>query len=310
MQVHRDINQLPSLDNPVLTIGTFDGVHIGHQKILKQLNKVATEIKGETMIITFHPHPRTITASQEPLYLINTIEERIELLSPHIDHLVIVSFTDVFSRMSAEEYLNDFLVAKFHPHTVIIGYDHRFGMNRAGDYLLLEKFYEKGKFDLKEIPAEILRNNAVSSTRIRNALLEGDMESANALLGYDFFFQGLVVEGNRLGNTIGYPTANLHIENDEKLIPGNGVYAVNGIISNVDNQPLLSGMMNIGFRPTVGGTKKMVEVHLFDFSQDIYGQTIRVYVKKKLRDEKKFEGLNELRLQLGKDREAAVQVLK
>lgn len=309
MQVHRDIHQLPHLKRPILTIGTFDGVHIGHQKILWQLKNVASETGGETMIITFHPHPRTVIGSAQSLHLINTIEERIELLSPHINHLVIVPFTEAFSKMDAEKYVNEFLIGKFQPHTVIIGYDHRFGMNRAGDYDLLKKYHRKGKFVLKEIPAELLRNNAVSSTRIRDAVSNGDIESANALLGYNFFFSGKVVEGNKLGRTIAFPTANLQVDDHEKLLPGNGVYAVNISIQDRDNRQQYKGMMNIGFRPTVGVTRKIIEVHLFDFNNDLYDKLLRVHVKKKLRDEKKFSGMSELQQQLAKDKEASIREL-
>ena len=308
MQVHRDIQKLPQPTRPVLTIGTFDGVHIGHKKILEQLKKITAEVGGESMIITFHPHPRSVIGTGAPLQLINTIEERIELLTPHIDHLVIVPFTEAFSKLDAEEYVNDFLIGKFKPHTVIIGYDHRFGMNRTGDYDLLEKYHRKGLFVLKEIPAELLRNNAVSSTRIRDAVSRGDMESANALLGYDFFFAGTVVEGNKLGRSLGFPTANLHIEDKEKLMPANGVYAVTIRVPDLLKE--YKGMMNIGFRPTVGGSKKMIEVNLFDFENDLYGKVLRVHVKKKLRDEKKFSGINELQQQLAKDREDSKRELR
>ena len=308
MQVHPDIDQLPAFRKPVLTIGTFDGVHKGHRKILAQLKEVAAKSGGESVLITFHPHPRTVVNTSLPsIHLINTIEERIELLTPLIDHLVIVPFTEIFSRMTASEYVEHFLVEKFHPHTVIIGYDHRFGKERKGDYKLLESFRDKGLFNLVEIPAHVLDHNAVSSTRIRNAIAEGDLQTATHLLGYDFFFSGKVVEGNKLGRKLGYPTANLQIQQPEKLVPGDGVYAVLATLPGMTTP--LQGMMNIGVRPTIGISDRMIEVNLFEFDREIYGETLRVHVKKRLRDEVKFPGLNELVKQMEIDKKNTLNVL-
>ena len=308
MKIHRDIEQLPALKNAVVTIGTFDGVHQGHRQILNQLKEEARKINGETVIVTFHPHPRKVLKSDKPgIQLINTIEEKTELLSKEgIDHLVVVPFTQEFSTLTAKQYVEDFLVKKFHPHTVIIGYDHHFGQGREGNYRLLEEYEKNGAFKLKEIPEHILNASGVSSTRIRAAILNGKIEEANELLGYTFFFEGLVVEGDKLGRKLGYPTANLKIEEEEKLVPGNGVYAVE-----VQSQEsgVLKGMMNIGVRPTLGGTKRVIEVNIFDFNQDIYGKRLRVYVKKRLRDEKKFNGLEELKQQLAKDKKDAIYEL-
>ncbi len=313
MNVYRDLDRLPIFTNAVITIGTFDGVHTGHQKIIQQLKEEAKKINGETVIITFHPHPRKIVGTKE-IKLINTLSEKIELLAnKEIDHLVIIPFTEAFSRQSAEEYVHDFLVKKFHPHTLIIGYDHRFGKNREGDYHLLEKLSDEGKYILREIPVHVLNEISVSSTRIREAIAGSDISTANELLGYDFFFTGKVIEGNKLGKTIGYPTANLKIEDEEKLLPGDGVYAVR---STVDSQLSTDkihnsqkGMMNIGFRPTVNGKTKTIEVNIFDFDEDIYGKELRVFVKKYLRGEQKFSGLDGLKEQLARDREAAANVL-
>ena len=308
MQVHRNIDHLPAFRKPALTIGTFDGVHKGHRKILAQLKEVAAKSGGESVIITFHPHPRSVVHSSRPdIHLINTIEERIELLTPLIDHLVIVPFTEVFSKMTAAEYVEHFLVEKFHPHTVIIGYDHRFGKERKGDYKLLESFRDKGLFNLVEIPAHVLDHNAVSSTRIRNAISEGDLQTATHLLGYDFFFSGKVVEGNKLGRKLGYPTANLQIQQEEKLVPGDGVYAILATLPGMTTP--LQGMMNIGVRPTIGISDRMIEVNLFDFDRDIYGETLRVSVKKRLRDEVKFPGLDELVKQMGMDKQNTLKIL-
>lgn len=308
LQVHRDLQNLPRFTNAVVTIGTFDGVHLGHQQIIKQLKTEADAIGGETLIITFYPHPRKIVAGGKgEVKLLNTLKEKIELLNAQgVKHLVVVPFTEGFANQPAEDYVRNFLVQKFHPHTVIIGYDHRFGKGREGDYHLLEDLGEKYNYIVKEIPEHILNEAIVSSTRVREALAGSHISTANNLLGYDYFFEGLVVEGNKLGRTIGYPTANLQIEDEEKLIPGNGVYAVNAKITSKEYQ----GMMNIGLRPTVDGTKRMIEVNLFDFDEDIYGATLRVYVKHYLRGEQKFGGLDQLKDQLRMDKENALQILR
>jgi riboflavin kinase/FMN adenylyltransferase len=305
MQVHTQIDNLPVFRNAVVTIGTFDGVHTGHQQIIAQLKEEANAIGGETIIITFHPHPRKVVAHKE-VFVLNTLDEKIELLREKgIDHLIVVPFDEHFASQSAKEYVEHFLFEKFHPHTVIIGYDHRFGHGRQGDYHLLEDFGKQLGFFVKEIPEHVLNNIAVSSTKIREALLNSDVETANNYLGYDYFFEGIVIEGNKLGRTLGYPTANLQIETSEKLIPGNGVYAV---IASVDKSTY-KAMMNIGFRPTIEGKTRMIEVNLFDFNHDLYGKALHVYVKKYLRDEVKFNGLEELKNQLGIDKEAALKVL-
>lgn len=306
MKVYHSTEQMPAFTNAVVTIGTFDGVHIGHQQIIHQLKQEAAKIGGETVIITFHPHPRKVVAAgQSPVYLINTIEEKIELLEKNgINNLVVVPFTETFSQLSPEEYCERFLIEKFHPHTVIIGYDHRFGKGRKGDYKLLEEYSAKHAFELKEIPAHIINESTVSSTRIREAVLNGNVELAESLLGYDFFFEGKVVEGNKLGRTLGFPTANLQIAQEEKLIPGNGVYAV---AVKLQSGEYKTGMMNIGVRPTVDGTKRMIEVNIFDFDQDIYGTTLRVYVQKYLRGEQKFNGLDALKAQLAIDKENSIR---
>ena len=307
LQIHHNISKLPAFHNAVVTIGTFDGVHTGHKHILNQLKAEAKRISGEAVIITFHPHPRKIVTQSHEVQLLNTPEEKIEILSKEgIDHLVVVPFTEAFAEQSAESYIRNFLVKNIHPHTIIIGYDHRFGKDRAGNYLMLEKYAAELGFIVKEIPEKVLNEIAVSSTRIRKAIKEGNIESANALLGYDYFFEATVVEGNRLGRTIGFPTANLHVENPEKLIPGNGVYA---LIIKIGEQ-FHKGMMNIVFRPTVGGSKIVVEVNIFDFNRDIYHAEVSVYVKCFLRTEQKFNGLDALQAQLAKDKLEAMAKLK
>ena len=305
MQVHTHIDQLPVFRNAVVTIGTFDGVHTGHQQIIAQLKEEAQAIGGETVIITFHPHPRKIVAHKE-VFILNTLRQKTELLREKgIDHLVVVPFDEQFASQGAQEYVEHFLWQKFHPHTVIIGYDHRFGHGRQGDYHLLEDFGKQLGFLVKEIPEHVLNNITVSSTKIREALLNSDIATANNYLGYNYFFEGTVTEGNKLGRTLGYPTANLQIESTEKLIPGNGVYAVIA----ATEQSTYKAMINIGVRPTVDGKKRMIEVNLFDFNQDLYGKTLRVYIKHYLRGEVKFNGLEELKNQLSIDKESALRVL-
>ena len=310
IQVHRNIEHLPSFSKAVITIGTFDGVHQGHQQIIKLLKEEAEAVNGETVIITFHPHPRKILAGgKSEVKIIYTLEEKIELLDKQgIQHVVVVEFNNDFANQTAEEYVENFLVKKFHPHTIIIGYDHKFGKNRSGNYQLLEKLGETFNYRVREIPEQILNNVIISSTKIREALLHSSIDTANMYLGHPYFFSGKVIEGNKLGRTIGYPTANLHIEDPEKIVPKNGVYAVSVTIA--DSKQIFNGMMNIGNRPTINGTSRTVEVHIFDFDQTIYGEKMKVYVKHYLRSEKKFDGLDKLKEQLAIDKLQATDFLE
>ena len=315
MQVHHGIENLPGFRNAVVTIGTFDGVHLGHRQIINKLKEEAAAVNGESVIITFHPHPRKVVSSTIlGIRLINTMEEKIRLLSDlHVDHLVIVPFTDAFANQPAEDYVKNFLVDKFHPHTVIIGFDHRFGKDRLGDYKLLEKMAPELDYRLKEIPRHLQDEIAISSTNVRQAILHGDFETANKLLGYEFFFEGEIVHGDKMGRQLGYPTANLKISNEEKIIPGDGIYAVYAEIVNgqlaIGNILRYKGMMSIGFRPTMDGTHRVIEVNIFDFDEEIYGQTLRVYVKKYLRAEVKFDSIDELKTQIGDDKLESLKVL-
>ncbi len=313
MKVYNNIEALPQFNKAVVTIGTFDGVHLGHQQIIAQLKKEALRIGGETVLVTFDPHPRKVVSAKS-LQLINTLPEKIELLEQQgIDNLVIVPFTLQFAGQTANQYIEDFLVKRFRPHTVIIGYDHRFGKDRNGDFHLLEKYAREHAFELIEIPVHVIDEASISSTKIRHALLDGNLEEASRFLGYDYFFEGLVTEGNKLGRTIGYPTANLQPQTEDKLIPGNGVYAVTvDIINDLNNflqHKPYKGMMNIGVRPTVDGTKRVIEVNIFDFDADIYGATLRVHLKKYLRGEQKFNGLDALKEQLAKDKIGALKFM-
>lgn len=306
MQVHRNLENLPRFRNAVLTIGTFDGVHLGHRRIIAALTKEAAEIAGESIIITFDPHPRKIVQPDTSLQLINTLEERIELLSGlNVDHLVIVPFTPEFASLSADAYIKDFLVARFQPRSIIIGYDHHFGKNRQGNFRLLEEKSPIYGFHLIEIPKHILEEIGISSTKIREAIRSGEIEKANKLLGYDFFFEGIVVEGDKLGRTLGYPTANLEIRDHDKIHLSEGVYAVTITI----NGNLKNGMLSIGKRPTLNDTVERIEVHVFDFNESLYHQIIRVSVKRYLRAQAKFDSLAELKHQLQLDEQASREVL-
>ena len=313
MQVHyQESGAIPAFKNAVITIGTFDGVHLGHRQIITQLIEEAKNVGGETVIISFFPHPRSvITNSLTNVKLLGTLIEKIALLSSSgIDHLVIIPFNLEFANQSADEYISNFLVKLFHPHTIIIGYDHRFGKNRVGDYHLLVAYGKELGFAVKEIPEHILNEVVISSTKIRRALLDNDINTANKFLGYEYFFEGDVIKGNQLGRTIGYPTANLNVASDEKLIPGNGVYAVHASILEENKVPvILKGMMNIGVRPTVDGVLRVIEVNLFHFDQDIYGKTLKVSIHSYLRAEQKFSGLEALKEQLGKDQLMAEEAL-
>ena len=312
MKVYNNINQLPGFKKAVLTIGTFDGVHKGHQQVIHQLLSEARDIGGTAILITFFPHPKQIVPAPQSaatdvqprtdeIQLLNTSEEKYQLLHQQgIEHIVVVPFDKTFANQPATSYIKDFLVDLFHPHTIIIGYDHRFGNNREGDYKLMEAEAEKNNFQVKEIPQHVLKDITISSTKIRTALLTGDIDIAALYLGYAYFFSGKVVLGNQLGRTIGYPTANLLIEDEKKLVPANGVYAVQ--VQLQERPAKLRGMMNIGMRPTVHGTKRVIEVNIFDFDEMIYGSILTITLVKFLRAEVKFDGLDALKAQLAKDK--------
>ena len=301
MQVHKDINKLPSFKNAVITIGTFDGVHTGHLQIIKQLKEEATNIDGESVIITFDPHPRMVVASSShDIKLLNTLDEKLELLNQNsIDHIVVVPFTEEFSLQTAEDYVKNFIVDYFHPHTIIIGYDHHFGKDRKGNYILLELFGERFNYRVKEIPEQVVNEITICSTRIRNALLGNDIQTANKCLGYTYFFEGTVVAGDRIGRTLGYPTANLALKDLNKLVPGNGVYAVEVSIGKSTTR--LKGMMSIGVRPTIGKSNRTIEVHIFDWNDELYDKTIRVFVKHFIRSELKFNNMADLKNAISND---------
>ena len=283
----------------MVTIGTFDGVHLGHQKIITQITAAARDKDCDSLVLTFFPHPRMVLQEGTEMKQLNTIEEKTMLLEQlGVDHLVIHPFDKAFSRMTAEEFVKVVLVDTFRLKKIIIGYDHRFGRNRTADINDLITFGETYGFEVAQISAEELNDVSISSTKIRTALNEGNIELANNYLGYPYAVTGEVVKGQQLGRTIGYPTANISVREDYKLIPQNGVYVVKSTIQG----ETVFGMMNIGNRPTVNGTSQTIEVHFLDFEQDLYNQTISVSLLKRLRSEQKFPSLDALKAQLLQDK--------
>ena len=307
MQVHFDMEQLPAMHQAVITIGTFDGVHLGHRKIIDALKKEAARIGGESVIITFDPHPRRVLSNDPSLQLINTLEEKIYLIGAlGVDHLVVVPFTQAFAHQSAEAYISAFLVNRFHPHTIIIGYDHRFGKGREGGYQLLEQKASEYGYKLLEIPKHVIDEIDISSTKIRKALLSSDVETANKLLGYRFFFEGVVVRGDAIGRTLGYPTANLQYTSSDKIHLGHGVYAVYAYVNGEEKK----GMLSIGTRPTLHqALAEAVEVNIFDFEGNLYDRLLKIEVKKYLRPQVKYSTLDELVQQLAIDKAESLQCL-
>lgn len=307
MQVHRDLQQLPDFRNAVITIGTFDGVHTGHQYILQQLQEAAEACHGETVIITFDPHPREVLAPQnKTVHLLTTLDEKIQLLEKWgIHHLVVVPFTKAFSELSATAYLEDFLISTFRPHTIIIGYDHRFGHNREGGLELLEAEQQKFGFQLLEIPQQVVHDLTVSSTKIRNSLQEGAILLANELLGYPYFINGKVVHGDKMGRQLGFPTANIALHDSRKLIPAQGVYAVKVTVAGKE----WKGALNIGTRPTFNGSELRIEVYILDFNEEIYGAEIHVSFIEFIRADKKFDSVDALVVQITDDVVKAREIL-
>ena len=287
----REIEFSKPLGNTVITIGTFDGVHIGHRKIIKRIVESAENSALESAVLTFFPHPRMVLQKEVGIELINTIEERKQILeNTGVDHLIVHPFTRAFSRLTAQEYIEEVLVKKLQAKKVIIGYDHRFGRNRNADIEDLRKYGEKYGFEVEEISKQDVDEVAVSSTKIRKALQEGDVEKANTYLGSNFLLTGTIVKGKGLGKDLGFPTANLKIEETYKLIPKTGVYVVKALI---DDQEFF-GMMNIGYNPTVGGSEKTIETYFFNLDKNLYGKKLQIEMLKRIREEKKFSGVEEL----------------
>ncbi|MEJ1223147.1 bifunctional riboflavin kinase/FAD synthetase [Sediminicola sp. 1XM1-17] len=289
-----------------ITIGTFDGVHIGHRKILERLINNAKLLDLKSTVLTFFPHPRMVLQQQADIKLLNTIEEKAKILrETGLDNLIIHPFTKEFSRLSATEFVQDILVDSLGTKKIIIGYDHRFGRNRNANITDLIEFGKSMGFDVEEIPAQEIDDVSVSSTKIRTALLEGDIETANNYLGYPYMLTGTVSKGKGLGRQINFPTANLHIPEEYKLIPKKGVYVVK---STIEGQTVF-GMMNIGYNPTVSGTEKSIETHFFDFENNLYDKKIQIDILERIRDEHKFDTLEELKAQLLADKKTSLAII-
>jgi len=306
MNIVQNIVKYDKQVDTALTIGTFDGVHIGHRMILKRLITNSHNTPLKSTLLTFFPHPRMVLQKDSDIKLLNTLAEKTQILEDMgLDQLIVHPFTKEFSRLSSTEFVRDLLVNKLKVKKVVIGYDHRFGRNRDANINDLVAFGETFGFQVDEIPAQEVDEISVSSTKIRRALEEGDIKTANKFLGYEYMLTGTVTKGKGLGRQINFPTANLFVEESYKLIPKNGVYVVNANI----NGKLVHGMMNIGFNPTVNGTKKSIEVHFFDFEQDLYQHTIQINILQRLRNEHKFDTVEKLQQQLKKDRDSSMAIL-
>ncbi|MFA5781402.1 MAG: bifunctional riboflavin kinase/FAD synthetase [Bacteroidales bacterium] len=306
MKVYRNIEDYAPVQNAVVTIGTFDGVHTGHKAIITRVKQIARETSGESVIITFHPHPQIVLHPGENIFVLNTDEEKINLLKGiGIDHLIIIPFTGEFASVSYLDFIKEVLIGKLHVRKLVIGYDHHFGKNREGDLRHLVNYGKQYHFEVDEIKAQKVDDVAVSSTKIRKALMGGDIRAANHFLGYPYFLSGKVVEGNNLGQSMEFPTANIDVKAPYKLIPANGAYAVEVEIK----KEKFWGMLNIGMRPTINGSKRVIEVNIFNFNKNIYSAFLNVSFIEKLRDEIKFNGLEHLKEQLFKDRENAIKIL-
>ncbi len=307
MKITHHFSNFDSSKKTIITIGTFDGVHIGHQKIISQLLTASKKENKSAVILTFFPHPRMVLQKDSDIKLINTIDEKSKLLSDlGLDELVIHPFDKEFSRLTAFEFVRNILVDKFNISKLIIGYDHHFGKNREGNFEQLQEYGVMFDFEVEEISAQSLNDIAISSTKIRNALFAGNIEKANGYLGYNFMLTGSVVKGENLGSKIGFPTANIKIIESYKLIPKTGSYIVQ---STVEGDQYF-GMMNIGNRPTVSGNTQTIEVHLFDFNENLYNQTLQIELLKYIREEQKFDSIDTLKNQLEKDKIKAKYYIK
>ena len=306
LKIFNSIKSFNATKPTIVTIGTFDGVHLGHQKIVAQITKNAHALNCESLVLTFFPHPRMVLQESTEMKQLNTLNEKIALLDNlGIDNLVVHPFDKEFSRLTAEEFVKKVLVDVFKIKKIIIGHDHRFGRNRTATIDDLINFGETYGFEVEQISAEEINEVSISSTKIRNALLEGNIELAANYLGYDYSLTGIIFKGKQLGRTIGYPTANITIEEDYKLIPNNGVYIAKSML----NDKTVFGMMNIGNRPTVDGTTQTIEINFFDFKQDLYGQKITISLLHRMRSEQKFESIDALKNQLGKDKKTALSFI-
>ena len=306
LKIFHSINDFSSTKKTIITLGTFDGVHIGHKKILERVIQNTENEKYESLVLTFFPHPRMVLQEDCDIELLNTIDEKIDLLEKiGLQNLVIHPFDEMFSRLTAEEFVKTVLVDRFDIHKIIIGHDHRFGRNRTANIDDLIAYGEQYNFEVEQISVQEINEISVSSTKIRQALVEGNITLANDYLGYEYFITGKVVQGKQLGRTIDFPTANIEIKENYKLIPQNGVYIVKSIIED----KVIFGMMNIGFNPTVNGENRSIEVHYFDFNADLYHQNVRVSILKRIRSEQKFSSVSALKTQLETDKKEALSYL-
>lgn len=306
MKVYEGIAGFVPKGNAIVTSGTFDGVHIGHQKILNTLQDIAAATGGETVLITYWPHPRLVLNPEAHIKLLTTFDEKTRVLEGFgLDHLIKIPFTKEFARTSSLDFIRNILVKGIGTHTLVIGYDHRFGHNREGNFESLKANAANYGFRVEEIPRQDVDNVGVSSTKIRKALWQGDIRTSNAFLGWEYCLNGTVVPGAQRGRQIGFPTANIKINDPLKLIPADGVYAVRVILDN----KLYQGMLNIGNRPTVDGAQHAIEVHILDFEGNLYDHPIRIKMVERIRPEKRFADMNELREQLVKDRQLAQKIL-
>jgi riboflavin kinase/FMN adenylyltransferase len=299
MKVYKHLSEFNPIKNAVVTTGTFDGVHIGHQKIIHRVKEIAHQIAGESVIITFHPHPRLVLFPEDNhLKMLNTLPEKIKLLAASgIDHLIIIPFTKEFSRLSSVDFIQQILVDQIGTKKLVIGYDHHFGKNREGSFEHLKHYGPSYGFEVEEIPKQDVNDIGVSSTKIRTALAQHQIEIANQYLGYPYAMEGIVVKGDQIGRSIGFPTANIQIQESHKLIPADGIYAVH-----IQWQSqTYKGMLYIGDRPTVQGSKKVIEVNIFDFDKEIYDEQIQVKLIQYIRGDQKFDSLDVLKLGIQQD---------
>ncbi len=308
MKVYTKIEDFKDVKTPIVTTGTFDGVHLGHQKIISRLKDVAAKHRGETVLLTFYPHPRMVLFPEDnELKLLSTQAEKIALLEKYgVDHLIIYPFTKEFSRLTSVEFVRNILVNEIGTKRLIIGYNHHFGRNREGSFEHLKEFGPIYGFEVEEIPAKDVDSIEISSTKIRTALLEGDVEKANSFLGHSYSLSGEVIKGDQRGRTLGYPTANIAMKDPYKLVPADGVYAVKVQVKD----KVYGGMLNVGDNPTIEGKGRGMEVNIFDFNLDIYGEHATIFFIKRLRNEQKFSGLEELKLALAADKINALNYLK
>jgi len=295
LKIYRNISEIGTIKNAVVTVGTFDGVHRGHKKLISETCRRAIAAGGESVVITFDPHPRLVLQPNSGIKIINTLDEKIEVFSKMcVKHLLVISFTTEFAKTSSEDFLKKYIVEPFDLKAIVIGYDHHFGKDRQGNLNFLKTMADKYGFEVDQIPVQAFRNVPVSSSKVREAIQEGQMEEASERLGYHYSLSGTVVKGNQVGRTLGFPTANIELDNPNKLIPAYGVYAVHIKCRG----KIYRGMSNIGIRPTLDDHKLTIEVNIFDFDEDIYGEIITIYFLKHTREEKKFRDLELLRRRL------------